>query len=139
MITVRTPRYWIWFRIISIIVIITFVTTQFDLRLAFAYPSSNVLPQNSSLPVDLKGNKDSKDDLFGNVRYSSDPTGTKPEEPQPTIDTNNFQKPTEPVNLLQKLRQIFYRQPHPSAVQRERFSALRTMVSKRARTRHPIV
>ncbi|MBI1977576.1 MAG: RHS repeat protein, partial [Candidatus Omnitrophica bacterium] len=93
MISLREPRSFVWLRIISVIVIITFVTTQFDIRLAFAYPVSTVPGVDTSASKENLKDKLGKDDLFGNVRYSEDLTNRVPDTTQPQVPVQQFQLP----------------------------------------------
>ena len=93
----REPKYFVWLRIISVIVIFTFVTTQFDARLAFAYPASAQLPgpQNSALNKNNLKDQTKKKDLFGNVRYSED-FSDQNQTTQPQVSVTQVQTPPTP-------------------------------------------
>ena len=65
MIELQQKKNFIWLRIISIFVIIAFVTTQFDLSLAFANTAAPI-----PTPEVTKIKDDSNQELLGDIRYS---------------------------------------------------------------------
>src|SRR3989338_10168196 len=89
MIDYRT-KHFIWLRVIATIVVLTFSTTQFDIQLAFAYPTQTPLPPDISQD-NLKDNL-TQEDLFGNVRYSQD-FRQRPDIERPGISPQSFQPP----------------------------------------------
>ena len=73
MIEIQGPKYFVWLKIISVIVIVTFVTTQFDARLAFGYSASQVpTPQDSALKNQLKEKEDALQEKEENYHQISE-------------------------------------------------------------------
>src|SRR3989338_2754937 len=101
MITVRQPRYFIWLRYISIIVIFAFLTTQLDLPLAFGYSVYQPRPAGDS-KTDLNELRNKLDkELFGNICYSADTTAqdqtTQTSPTQPEISAQkSLETPSQP-------------------------------------------
>ena len=97
MISTSQSKYFIWLRFISVIVLFTFITTQFDLQGAYALTSSSPLP----VSVDQKNSLDKKD-LFGDIRYSED-FSKREKEPTPEVTLQNYQAP-QPVTPPEEIK-----------------------------------
>ncbi len=92
MISTSQSKYFIWLRFISVIVLFTFITTQFDLQGAYALTSSSPLP----VSVDQKNSLDKKD-LFGDIRYSEDFSKREKETPPEEIKFSDFTETEKPL------------------------------------------
>src|SRR3989338_237510 len=101
MLQFRNSQYYIWLRVVAMIVVVAFITTQSDLQLAFAYV--NAAPPPSS----LSPNQTTQKDLFDDIRYSDDFRQPKPELNKPEIDLQSFEakpieKPIEPFQMFKE-------------------------------------
>jgi len=85
MIPLQRPRFQVWMKIISIVVIFAFVTTSLDIRLALAY---SVAPTAAPITTDINDKKD----LLGDIRYSTDYSTERPELPQHEIAVQEFEE-----------------------------------------------
>ena len=84
----QSSGYRIYLKSIAIVVLITFVTTQFDLRLAFAYTPASAVPAPSEMAATAKdamklGSDDVRKELES-TRFSAAELEEKEKRPQPT-------------------------------------------------------